>query len=370
MASNQNEARDYRGRWTNGGPSDAPEVADIPKYDNLGLTPEEKSRFQELSDKMDAGKATEDELKEQEGLWQKNLKSAGPFMDKARELAQKFDFPPSMVDGDLQKKEFEVNGKNFTEGGHYRHDTGRITVRPNQSVNDSRLNELMTHEVFHAKYFAYLDDVGAEKRAMQADPDYMKQDKWVPDPSVEHDDSRAKVTRVDENGNTVYLRRELGFMRPDGLLNAPYDKKYPLYQDNARLTSYDAEKKREKTDGVSGYSRAYWEGVDAKPPTVAHMTATTETLSEIAAWREAHHVPEGKWTAPKILGISADIAHAIQHKNVRLLNTEAISPEYVKQDIRLWKPNKSPSKEWRDLYDAVENNWQKNHNPKNRKVMP
>lgn len=130
--------------------------------------------------------------------------------------------------------------------------SGRITMFPRVITNADAAVSVMAHEVEHQKYERVINAYIAERRLIETD-----------------------IMR--EPPNTV--------MALDGSLKPPYDKKYPLY---ARMQKHDggeALERRIKTDGITDYSRAYWEQAKPEVPAEKQVSlhlAQHETLAEIA----------------------------------------------------------------------------------------
>jgi hypothetical protein len=139
----------------------------------------------------------------------------------------------------------------------------------------------------HQKYEKYLSDVAADSKAMQADLGP------APDPDGKYWWQRR--------GGTDAL------MKPDGLLREPYDQKYALYHQNAKLTA-DWEQLKDD-DGVTSYSREWWKAAASPGPnTATFKQAYHETLAEMARlhyetgvipgtkrWRDIYKAVEKNW---------------------------------------------------------------------------
>jgi hypothetical protein len=173
---------------------------------------------------------------------------------------------------------------------------------------------------------------------MKNDPDYHKQDTWVPDPG-----SVTFPHVTDKDGNP--LKRDLGFMRPDGLLNEPYASRYPAYQAYTKATMPGTEAFA-KSDGVSDYSKEYWLGARTeveksytnekgaqqtyKTYAVNPETAFSETIAEIGRLKYSKE--------------------PIYQKKLDEVDGK---PVYFATGKKGLKP------EWSGLYRAVDENWKR-----------
>jgi len=163
---------------------------------------------------------------------------------------------------------------NFTIGEHAQtaagtaHPDGRIVLYPEQIWRAKDVPGIMAHEVMHQKYRAVQAAFQADRKAFQEEPG--------PPPNPQG------ATFEEREGGRLMV------INPDGSPRPPYDKKYPLYAD--MIKHFNSMDKRAKSDGVSDYSKEYWD-VAYQPGTgkekakfdwAKAFLAENETLAEMA----------------------------------------------------------------------------------------
>ena len=95
-------------------------------------------------------------------------------------------------------------------------------------------------------------------------------------------------------------------MAPDGNLRPPYDKKYPFYSAWDEVAGFKKQEALIKGDGVSPYSKEYWDGYEkhtipldkAFHETIAEMTRIkfeTGTLPGTKDWQRLYELVEKHW---------------------------------------------------------------------------
>jgi hypothetical protein len=134
-------------------------------------------------------------------------------------------------------KEFDLAGQKYKYAGSYTFGTPEIVLFMPQLTEQS-VAGVTAHEIAHRKFDMLMKAHRAEYEAVMADPGP------PPNPKGE--------THWERVGGTNAM------MRADGMLRPPYDKKYPLYQEMARIQSMKDPSLAE-ADGVSPYSRLYWD---------------------------------------------------------------------------------------------------------------
>lgn len=328
MGYNPNEERDLRGRWTTGGVG----------YSDAHAHP--AGPYMDIKDPAQA-------------------EHADHVAKIAADVATKLGYDPSGINVVDDKHPFELNGKTLyaaglatrppepklvTDPDGSKHITGEKNVGPITLFTPTIGNDpkgiagVVAHEVTHQKFNALLNDKVSDYLKMTQDPDYMKTDKWVPDPGGT---TMPHATDYDSNP----IKRELGFIRPDGLLNEPYASKYPAYQAWAKATMPSVADMA-KSDGVSDYSKEYWLGthqsvekndmvVGGKPQTyttsaIEPLTAFHETLAEIGRLKYS--------------------GEPVYHKKLGEVDGK---PVYFSQG----KEGVNPK--WRALYTAMDKNWKR-----------
>lgn len=337
MAYDPNEPRDERGKWTSslGG---AMHMA--PGFPAVSLT-----------DPANAGKAK-------------------LLAEKAEEVSRALDFKPTkMIVTDIPHK-FTINGQEYNEGGHYDPQSEYITLR--HALSHETGDGVIAHEIAHAKFDALMKDYRAERDAMEKDPDYRKENtsKWVP-----YDESNPAHVASKALGNIVTTdgqirERKPGFMNPDGSLNEPYASRYPLYQRYNEVAG-GTRKGTEisdfaKTDGVSKYSKDYWEAWQNRE--VGTDSAMHETLAEMARvkWEVARDTKAHKDNVKYIKknGGQWTPDDEKQWKQGMQSRTRTATQNYHlgKGDVNGRKTyfattKKVSRKNWEDLYDLMDSNW-------------
>ena len=227
---NENEPRDYHGRWTTGG---------VGSSDN---------HAHPAGPYMDISKPDQAE-------------KADAVAKIAAEVANKLGYDPTSVNISDESKTFELNGKTLNYAGWATRPpgpspttnpdgskqiiggTGTVTMfTPHVGNDPAGIAGVMAHEVSHQKFNAFMSDKEIDYIKMQNDPNYHKNGAWA----------------TDEAG-APYFDHKQAFMRPDGLLNEPYSQMYPAYQAYTKAMMPGTEAFA-KSDGVSDYSKEYWLG--------------------------------------------------------------------------------------------------------------
>lgn len=162
---------------------------------------------------------------------------------KARDAAVRLKFDPNSIEFTDENREFTLAGKTFKYAGSYTFGEPTVKLYTGQ-LHDLNTEGVAAHEIGHRKFHFLTEAYKAETALMMKDPGP------PPDPDGEH-----------------YWQRKGGtdaMMRPDGLLREPYDQKYPIYQEWTRIHQMghagdEATPTLEASDGITPYSRTYWE---------------------------------------------------------------------------------------------------------------
>lgn len=316
----ENELRDYRGRWTAGGVG----------YSDAHAHP--AGPFMDISKPDQAAKADQ-------------------VATLAAKIAVKLGYDPANINVSDESRQFELNGKTLNYAGAAMRPpepelrinpdgsktvinadlTGPITLyTPHIGNDEATQTGVITHEITHQKFNALLTDYRTDYLKLQHDPDYHKDTQWVPyDPNNPlHVSMRAAgdmVTSPQADGKEQI--REKGFMRPDGLLNAPYDAKYPAYQAYTKAMMPGTDEFA-KSDGVSDYSKEYWKGYQDR--TLGSDKAYHETLAELGRVKFA--------------------GDPVYHKKLGEVDGK---PVYFAQG------HKGINPKWNALYKAMDENWKR-----------
>jgi hypothetical protein len=334
MTYDPNEARDQSGKWTTGG-------------GGFGAHPEGPYMAVEKPE---------------------NAEKADTVARIAAQVAKKLDFDPSGINISDESKTFELNGKTLNYAGwatrppepHLRTDPdgskhvigggiGTVTLfTPHVGNDPASIAGVAAHEIAHQKFNALLSDKNIDSLKMPYDPDYGKDSEWVTyDPTnpahAEMKTNGALVSSPQSDG-TVKIRQP-GFMRPDGTLNEPYASKYPAYQAYTKAMM-PMIKDFAKSDGVSDYSKEYWQGVQT-PKTVEYVKDTGEKgtyRTQSIPTESAFHETLAEITRLKYSG------DTIYHKKLGEVDGK---PVYFSTSAKGLKP------EWSKLYKAVNENWKR-----------
>jgi SPP1 gp7 family putative phage head morphogenesis protein len=158
--------------------------------------------------------------------------------------------PPVSYGG--QGYEFSVGDNQYKAAGSYNPTTGKITIYDGAFQNDETLKSVLIHE-------------------------------WT------HDGFRDFRRVLDEQSEEIMrLAREiedpkLWPIRLDGYLRPEYKEQFWAYDIQQRYFTGDAFKELLEKDGVTPYSRAYWDAWKAGGGRVTTDMAINETLAEIAS---------------------------------------------------------------------------------------
>lgn len=172
------------------------------------------------------------------------------LQDKALAVVVKSGYNPKMVSFSDEDKTFNLNGASFKYAGaaYIEGDRAGDIVFYNSQLKDETIGRIAAHETMHQKFQMVLNEYKDEQTRM-------------------HDDKRGGDRWV---------------MKPDGELREEYRADYPVY---AALEPVFYRggiwNKLQKEDGVTDYSRSWWEA-HAKL-TANFMQAAHETMAEMAA---------------------------------------------------------------------------------------
>jgi hypothetical protein len=332
MPNTDNEARDYHGRWTASGVGYS-ENHSHPAGPYMDISKPDQAAKADQAAKIAAG------------------------------VASKLGFEPTSVNISDESKTFELNGKTLNCAGWATRPPGPSpTVNPDGSKqiigggigtvtlftphlgdDPAGIAGVMAHEVSHQKFNAFASDRETDRIKMESDPDYHKEDKWVPDPGGV---TFPHVT--DKDGNP--LKRELGFMRPDGLLNEPYASKYPAYQawTKAMMPGQDA---FAKSDGVSEYSKEYWLG--ARTAIEKEYTQTLDGVTTGTGQKYKTYAVNPETAFSETIAEIGRLKYSKEPIYQKRLGEVDGKPVYFSTG----KPGLKP--EWSALFRAVHENWKR-----------
>lgn len=191
--------------------------------------------------------------------------------DAAKKIAKELGYDPQKVTiGPMDLNyEFEVNGrKMYAAGLAYTHDgrnfpKGTIQIFPAKiPYNLSTLKEIMAHEIMHHKYQSVLDRYYAERANITAVMD------------------KVRAEGGDEWGRS-------GVLSASGEPREAYKGRWPVYEKFDPHTPENRSRtdvfKLAENDGVSDYSRLYWDAWKSSVVKRNGESAIHETLAEMAA---------------------------------------------------------------------------------------
>lgn len=202
----------------------------------------------------------------------------------ATTVAEKLNFNPDDINVTLEDKTFQLNGASYHYAGSADLNTGKLTLyEPN--IAGATVFGVTAHEIGHAKFEDFLKDYATERDEV--------------------------------------FKESASIMKPDGTLRAPFDEKYPTYQRYEQLFEGNLARLA-KEDGVSEYSRQWWEAVKAGK--ALSKLGMHETLAEMTRLE----YETGKVEAPPTL-----------KDNGFLTST--------------------PSPLWTEIYNTINDHWQKKH---------
>ncbi len=292
----------------------------------------------------------------------------------AAPIAAKLGFDPSKMNVTDDNKTFMLNGTEHPEAGHFDPQTGTVTVRT-QYATAAFLPELVTHEVAHAKFQAFLDDYKKEHDAVMKDP--ASETKWVKDET-----GKSQISRLGPEGE--FPIRRVG-MKADGTLDDELAKKYPLYQAYTKFQIDNPSEKMQKEDGCTPYSKDWWTAFNAG--TATQQSAYHETIAEMASLRSKPYAtpplpPENTSfgqevrtrydTARQDMGMGPATTKSLEDWWADSNRSYAVGPNAA-PPTAVWNkdlngPDKgayllkaAPSKSWDSLYAMVDDNWKKKH---------
>jgi hypothetical protein len=321
-----------------------------------------------------------------------SVEKANNIAHIAAQTAEKLGFDPKLITVSDESKTFELNGKTMYYAGAAILPrpamVGKLDVLSIQQVErDGALSTrilpqdstevgpvvlysshigsdpkevagITAHEIEHQKFQAFINDYRAERARMEKDPAYL-----------------ATFPKWSEDGKTMISRGTNDFMRPDGLLRDPHADRYPTYQSytQAMMPSISD---FAKTDGVTGYSRDWWNAWENR--TANTEQAMHETLAEIANLKRIYEFTnaENKEAHEK------NVAYIREHGGQWTPEQEAEWKAYNNRNnlpIRIIHLMRKPTKDgaamflttkrgldpnWNRLYKAVDANWKRRNKTK------
>jgi hypothetical protein len=159
---------------------------------------------------------------------------------------KKLGYDPAKVAFRDDVEHFEVNGRQYTKGGYASFGGGGITLFTH--LDPKHVEGVAAHETMHQKFNTVLEDYRAE---------------------------RARIEKDDRGGRNW-------IMKPNGELRDEYKADYPVYTALEPVLGVrpGVGNKLRQTDGVTDYSRDYWDEYENNETSLE--IAIHETLAEMA----------------------------------------------------------------------------------------
>lgn len=180
----------------------------------------------------------------------------------AEQVAKKMGFDKSKIEYYASEYKFMLNGKECTAGGTATLDKGTIQLYL-PAISDTApawsTKYIMTHEIGHQIYQSVLNE------------------KKVEDQGV-FNHGRVEVDRGEDASPRI---REMPALTNDGVMrdHPVLNEKFPVSADIAKYDTSAMKEKLHDEDGISDYSREWWQAYDNK--TATYKQAMHETFAEI-----------------------------------------------------------------------------------------
>lgn len=207
------------------------------------------AKLAEVAKEAHVEKFDENEPRDDTGKWTAGG-SHEQLRDAAWAAADKLGFPKARVVVTDEEYPFTLNGKNYKAAGSadINSQHGVIKIYRNQ-ITPEAMSGVMAHEVSHMKFADAQRKYQAEKTAIEAEP--------TPE------------------GKDIYDT----VLRPSGAVRDEYKEKYAHYQAMHDSLYAPTSATFAQSDGVSEYSKQYWEGYHKGE--VSMNSAMHETLAEM-----------------------------------------------------------------------------------------
>lgn len=206
---------------------------------------------------------------------------------RAEATAKKLDFDPTQIVYTNESRDFTLAGQKYKYAGSYQFGSPQIKLYMGQ-LNSENIKGVTAHEIGHRKF-----DLLTKLHKIQFDA--MMQDPGPP-PDPDHQYWWGKKGGHD------------AIMNPTGEMRPPYDQKYPLCDEWAKIQNMRPS--LEQDDGITDYSKTYWK--EWEKGAVNTNTAYHETMAEISraqatmgkhsavtgsGWRRLYRLQEKVWAA-------------------------------------------------------------------------
>jgi len=203
---------------------------------------------------------------------------------RAEAMAKKLSFDPSKIVYTNETREFTLAGQKYKYAGSYQLGSPQIKLYMGQ-LNSENIKGVTAHEIGHRKFDLLTKMHKIQNEMMMQDPG--------PPPDPNHQYWWGK------KGGTDAIMTPTGEMRP------PYDTKYPIVHEWAKIQNMRPSLEQ---DGITDYSKTYWK--EWEKGAVNTNTAYHETMAEISramgtrgvhsaetgsGWRQLYRLQEKVW---------------------------------------------------------------------------
>ena len=299
MSFNEQEARDARGRWTAGTGGGEFIITEGEHTYTRWQSPGHPSISLDDASKFEGARR---------------------YALAVTDISKREGFDPGRINITDQEYQFVLNGENHHAAGTADRMTGQIRLYMEQ-LDPRSLNQVVTHEIMHQKFNAFLSDYEAEKREVQKLP---STGNYATDP-----------------------------MKGDGTLRAPYDTQFPTYTKYVTLLEGTNSAKHDRMaqeDGCTPYSKDWWDAY--KAGTASWDKPIHETLAEMASLRSMPN------SSPDAGPPTARRPTDKEIKDEAKTTNEWVKPRI---DANSWLMSPKTSPDWSALYNAVNDNWFTKH---------
>ncbi len=180
----------------------------------------------------------------------------------AKTIADALHFPKDKITTEHIDEDIIVGGKSFKLAGEYNSTTDTVRIKEQGWNNSDDVVRIVSHEVQHHRWHTTMKALTKE------------------------------MNIIDGEGSSKILK-------PDGTVRDDFQRRFPVYHKlNKSWTDRDPAQ-MEKDDGVSSYSKAYWDkfnevrSMTGNSSSAYFQEAVNETLSEIAAIKSQTGIIEG-----------------------------------------------------------------------------
>lgn len=171
---------------------------------------------------------------------------------QARTIATELGFDPERVTYGGSGYKFTVNGEEFTAAANYNRNNGLVTMFDGALEDAAEVKQILAHEITHAKFHA-----------------------------IVYDKFSAEAVAFSKEYQSASYEVATSMARANGEVQGEYRDKYPVYSALQPYIEGPGMHKMQESDGVTDYSKAYWQAYEKGQTT--YLNAVNETLAEIAS---------------------------------------------------------------------------------------